>query len=320
MSSPTSASVLLNRLLARGKFRHVQVLLQLAELGSVQRAAEAVGMTQSSVTQTLASLERLLDMPLFLRHARGVRPTPACADLLPVIRHLMAGVAESAEVLSAHRAQGQQSVRLFASASAAHGLLVNTLTAFAQRHPAIQVHLSEAEGEDILLAVARGEADLVACRRPRVIPEGWGFETLLEDSFAVVCAADHRLARRRRVRWEDLGRETWLMSPVGTAARIRFDELAAAFRAPPAIYPVVTRMLTPTWRLLRDQPILAFLPRSFVRHLLDAGQLVQLPVQAPLQMAPLGLLVPRAHRAAVEPLIAHLRASAAAAVSGRRAE
>ena len=50
---PESATVLLNRLLARGKFRHVQALLRLAELGSVQRAADAIGVTQSSVTQTL---------------------------------------------------------------------------------------------------------------------------------------------------------------------------------------------------------------------------------------------------------------------------
>ena len=69
------ATVLLNRLLARGKFRHIQVLLRLAELGSVQRTADAIGLTQSSVTQTLAYLESLLEVRLFERHARGVTPT-----------------------------------------------------------------------------------------------------------------------------------------------------------------------------------------------------------------------------------------------------
>ena len=97
----TTSSGLLNRLLARGKFRHLQVLLQLAELGSVQRTAEAIGMTQSSVTQTLAYLEQLLDIRLFDRHARGVRPTPACTDLLPVARQLMLGLHSGAEVLAA---------------------------------------------------------------------------------------------------------------------------------------------------------------------------------------------------------------------------
>ena len=81
-----TATVLLHRLVARGKFRHIQVLLKLAELGSVQRAAEAIGLTQSSVTQTLAYLESLLGTRLFTRHARGVMPTPLASQLVPVAR------------------------------------------------------------------------------------------------------------------------------------------------------------------------------------------------------------------------------------------
>ena len=312
-----SSSTLLNRLLARGKFRHVQVLLKLAELGSVQRTADAIGMTQSAVTQALAALEHLLETPLFLRHARGVRPTPACADLLPVARHLMSGMAEGAEVITTHRAEGLQTVRMIGSSSATHGLLVHALTAFGERHPGIQLHLREAEGDDILLAVSRGEVDLVACRRPAVVPEGWSFEALMDDRFTVVCSADHPLARRRKVRWQDLGRELWLLSPAGTAARLRFDELAQAFSEPVIAYPMVTRVLTTTWRLLKDRPLLAFLPQSFVRHLVASGELVQLPVQAYLDMQPLGLLMPQVPRPAVEALAAHLRASASRD-SGRR--
>jgi DNA-binding transcriptional LysR family regulator len=162
---PHSASALLNRLLARGKFRHLQVLLQLAELGSVQRTADAIGMTQSSVTQTLAYLENLLEVKLFERHARGVRPTAAC--------------------------------------------LVDALPEFSARAPAIQVQLREAEGEDQLLAIARGEVDLVACRRPPVVPEGWEFHPVREDRFAIVCRVDNPLARTRRVvPWSALAEET----------------------------------------------------------------------------------------------------------------
>ena len=80
------ARVLLNRLLAKARFRHLQVLVKLAEVGSVRRTAEAIGMTQPGVTQLLADLEALLDVPLFHRHARGVLPTAACLDLLPLAR------------------------------------------------------------------------------------------------------------------------------------------------------------------------------------------------------------------------------------------
>lgn len=289
-----TATSLLHRLLARGKFRHAQVLLQLAELGSVQRTAEAIGMTQSSVTQTLAYLEKLLEVRLFERHARGVRPTPACRDLLPVARQLMLGVADTAQIVAARQQQGDGVVRVIASASATNGLLVDALPEFSERHPGIQVHLGEAEGEDQLLAIARGEVDLVVCRRPPVIPEGWEFHPLREDRFVIVCRADHPLARRKRLKWDEVAQATWLLLPAAVGARHRFDELALHFPQAPRSYPIVTRSLAMIWRLLRQHPLLALLPLNLARPLLDEGALVRLRIGDPIRIEPIGLLQPKA--------------------------
>ena len=234
---PQSTTSLLNRLLARGKFRHVQVLLRLAELGSVQRTADAIGLTQSSVTQTLAYLEELLGTPLFHRHSRGVRPTAACTDLLPVARQLLIGLTAAADAVAARGRQGGGIVRLLGSASATHALLIRSLPHFHQRHPGIEVQLREAEGDDQLVAVARGEVDLVACRQPAVLPQGWEFHALVDDCLAVVCAADHPLRSRRRLDWAALGHETWLIAPAGSLARERYDELVARLPKPPTISP-----------------------------------------------------------------------------------
>jgi DNA-binding transcriptional LysR family regulator len=288
-----TASALLNRLLARGKFRHVQVLLHLAELGSLQRTAEAIGMTQSSVTQTLAYLEKLVEVRLFERHARGVRPTPACKDLLPVARQLMLGIAEGAEFIVARQKKGEGSVRVLGSASAINGILVGALPAFSDRHPAIHVQLREAEGEDQLLAVARGEVDLVACRRPPVVPEGWDFHPLWPDRLVVVGRAGHALAKARSLPWPKLAEQTWLLLPAGLAARTHFDAFAAQFPHPPSTHPVVTRSLPMLWRLLRDRDLLALLPLNLARPLLDAGELVELRVGVWGTMEPIGILQPQ---------------------------
>ena len=149
-----TASVLLNRLMARARLRHMQVLVQLAELGSVRRAAQAVGMTQPGVSQILADLERMLDVTLFHRHARGVRPTPACTDVLPLARQMLLGLAASAEAVSARRDLGQGVVRLIASTSAINGLLVRALPEFIRANPAIQVQVREGERDDQMLAIA----------------------------------------------------------------------------------------------------------------------------------------------------------------------
>ena len=82
------SSVVLNRLLTRLRVRHIQVLVKLADLGNVKRAALAVGVSQPAATLLLADMERLIATPLFLRHSRGVTPTQMALDLLPLARSL----------------------------------------------------------------------------------------------------------------------------------------------------------------------------------------------------------------------------------------
>lgn len=288
-----TATVLLNRLLARGKFRHLQVLLRLAELGSVQRTADAIGVTQSSVTQTLAYLEQLLGTTLFHRHARGVRPTADCSALLPIARQLLVALGDVVDAVAARRREGAGSVRLVSSAAATNGLLLGRLPAFTRRHPAIEVHLREAEGEDQLLAVARGAADLVACRQPPDLPEGWSFQPAIDDRFVVACAPGHPLRRRRRLRFDDLRDQTWIAAPAGTATRERLDAASAHWPRPPMLHPVVTRLLAPLQALLAAGDGVALLPFSFVRHLVDGGVLATIDIAEPMPMEPIGLLQPR---------------------------
>ncbi|MBS0342251.1 MAG: LysR family transcriptional regulator [Proteobacteria bacterium] len=283
----------MNRLLARGKFRHVQMLLKLAELGSIQRTADAIGVTQPTVTQSLAGLEELLGVALFERHARGVRPTPACLDVLPAARQMFLGIAETAEMVLARHTSGKGVVRLLASASAINGLLLRALPEFSRAMPQTQVQLREAENDDLLLAITRGEVDLVVCRKPGVIPESWAFHPMQADELVVVCVPDHKLARRRRLRWTDVQDETWLLSPAGTLARAAFDDVSAGFDAV-RTYPLVTRALTVSIALLREEKLLALLPRSFVQHLMDRGELCALSLPDMPAMEGIGLLAPRA--------------------------
>lgn len=289
-----TASALLNRLLARGKFRHVQVLLKLAQLGSVQRTATAVGMTQSSVTQSLAYIEGLLETSLFQRHARGVRPTALCNELVPVLRQLMQGMTQGAELVAAFQRRGEGVVRLVASGSAINGLLEAALVQFARRVPALEVHLREAEAEELLLAIAQGEVDLMVCRRPESAPEGWHFVPLLDDQLVVTCGPRHPLAQRRRVGEAELAHHGWVLAPAGSLARERFDAMAATWSAAPRTLPLVTRNMTLLVRLMQEHEALTLLPLSFVRQRLARGDIRVVKGAPAHPLRPIGLLQPAA--------------------------
>src|SRR5215470_15299243 len=60
---------------ARLKTRQLLLLVAIAEEGNIHRAAEVLNMTQPAASKLLKDLEDVLDVPLFERLPRGMRPT-----------------------------------------------------------------------------------------------------------------------------------------------------------------------------------------------------------------------------------------------------
>ncbi len=65
------------------ELRAIKYFLQVYEQGSVSGAAKRCFVSQPSITTAIQSLETSLNAPLFVRHARGVIPTPAADKLYP---------------------------------------------------------------------------------------------------------------------------------------------------------------------------------------------------------------------------------------------
>ncbi len=288
----TSALVLRTRLLLKARFRHLQALAMLVELGSMQRAADAMGLTQPAITRLLSDLETWLGAPLFHRHARGVLPTDVCRDLMPMVRQSLRGLDAAAEAVADRAALGQGVVRVGASTAAINGLLLEALPAFHLRHPAIQVQLREIEWGEQLAAIGRREIDMGLGRESSVPPQGWSFEPLQADTFEVVCGPQHPLARKRRLRWADLQDRQWLVPPVDAVARHRLEALAQEHGLRMTMSPLITRVSGMTAAMLQQQPLFTLVPGSVLAHLCRTGTLVALKLPVPLPYEPLGLLLP----------------------------
>ena len=96
--------------------------MRLGELNSIRRTADALGLSQPAVTQCLADLERLVEIRLFDRHARGLRVTRAGRDVLPLARRMLDALAEASEALTAARQREEGVVRVAAITGAVGGL------------------------------------------------------------------------------------------------------------------------------------------------------------------------------------------------------
>lgn len=288
---PPTADTLLNRFVLKAKFRHMQVLIRLTELGSMRRTALAVNMTQPAVSQLVAELEKLLETQLFFRHARGVAPTEATKDLIPVAQRILDALGEGSEAIANRLVENEGVVRVASSPAAAGGLLHGAMGPFAEANPGILVHIVETSGTDPLGSLAGSAADIVCNREPNVIPKGWVFDTCCEDSLIAVCGEGHPLANRSGITAEELGACKWLLNRVGSVARSRFEDLARKHDWPSsARCQVIMHIPFLTYEMLRSDAYLAILPRSVAAPWLEDGSVREVDADIAIPLAPLGIL------------------------------
>ncbi len=309
---PPSADTLLNRFTVKAKFRHMQVLVKLVEIGSMRRAAEAVNMTQPAISQLVSELEKLLETELFFRHAKGVEPTEAAKELLPVAHRILAALEDGAENI-ANRLQRQSGVvRVSSSAAALGGMIQGTLDRFTMRHPDIQVQILHMNDADPLGGIVEQSVDVVCTRQPSVLPEGWMFERCADDELIAVCGSNHPFASRQSIATDELGKAKWLMNRVGSVARQRFEDMVSKHEWPlTARCQMIMHIPELTKEMLSTGKYLAILPRSVALPWLAAGDVVELRTEVNASLPPLGVLwSPEEAGPAIKSFVAHLRKNA----------
>ena len=84
--------------------RHLRAVAKIAELGTMNAAAQAVNLTQPAITQALARIEAELAMPLFERRHDGMAQTPAAALFVPRITAALDHISSPHVTMSRFRA------------------------------------------------------------------------------------------------------------------------------------------------------------------------------------------------------------------------
>jgi DNA-binding transcriptional LysR family regulator len=101
--------------------------------------------------------------------------------------------------------------------------VAGALCEFHRQYPRIRVQVIDDSATNILLAVARGEADFGISYLGTQEPD-LEFEPLFDEDFVLACRIDHPLARRRRVRWAELAQYDCVMLSPGTGNRMLVDQ------------------------------------------------------------------------------------------------
>lgn len=138
--------------------RHFAALIAVAEHGTVGKASRALGVAQSTLSETLLSLERALGADVLERaQGRTAQLTTVAQRLLPHARHILLAVERAqAEAWSA-----PQTLNLGTTESLSASLMPGVLEAFHRAYPALDVQVSVDLCEALHRRLAQGELQLV---------------------------------------------------------------------------------------------------------------------------------------------------------------
>ena len=217
--------------------RQFEAFAQVARQNSFARAAVALGMSQPALSQTIAQMERALDLKLFQRTTRSVRLTAEGEFLLPRAEAILAEVTEVTQALRERARKRRTRIALGSLPSLVAGLLPTVLRSWRERHPDAQVAVTDGISQALYAAIESGELDLAMASRLSDRPEVL-FQPLLSERFLLVLRRDHALAARRFVTWREALRHDFIAFPHGSAGRAAIE--AGLARAGLTLDPVVT--------------------------------------------------------------------------------
>jgi DNA-binding transcriptional LysR family regulator len=253
----------------------IEGFLEVARRGNVSRAAEAMFVTQPTLTARLHALERELGEPLFARTRRGMRLTDAGRAFLPYAERAIRAVRDGRQALVDARSASAGRLVLGAAPAVSTYVLPPLLQRFAGAYPRVEVAVRTGHSEDVLQMLLREEVQLALVRGLRH-PEIESMP-LYEDALVLVVPPGHPFAKRSNVGIADVAQERLIFFDRTSS----YYELTQSFFLSLGVTPREVMELDnieSTKKMVERKLGIALLPRSAVVGELQARSLVEVSV------------------------------------------
>jgi DNA-binding transcriptional LysR family regulator len=292
------------------ELRQLRVFVAVAEEQSFSRAADRLYVAQSAVSATVQNLESELGVQLMDRSRQPVRVTDAGRTLLAEARGILAAAENAIEVIDEIRSGVRGTVRLGAMqgrrGQRLAPSLAETLVAFRQEHPVVEVVVRVASGsQESAEQVRTGKLDVaVLALPPEPDPEALTLHALSREPLALICAPEHPFAAEETVRLVDLRDEVFADGPPGWGSRILADSAFSAAEVQREVAYEINDIAT-LLDFAANNLAITLLPASFAAV---ASDVVVVPIKdAPIFVTSVAISANRPLSAAGRALVATIR-------------
>ncbi|MBI2746077.1 MAG: LysR family transcriptional regulator [Burkholderiales bacterium] len=176
------------------RFAEIELFVQVAETGSLSRAAEALGLSNAAASRHLQALEDRLGARLVERNTRRLFLTDTGQEFFSRAKTLLADLKDAEDVVNAHTLNPTGMLRISASLSFSMQHIAPLLRAYTERYPNVTVHV---EAANRYLDIIDNNID-VAIRTREFEPDSNITVRRLAQTRRILVAAPRYLARHGR--------------------------------------------------------------------------------------------------------------------------
>ncbi|MCI0509630.1 LysR family carnitine catabolism transcriptional activator [Chromohalobacter marismortui] len=286
--------------------KQLRAFVAVAHSRSLAEASERIHLSQPALSISIRKLEDTVGGPLFARTTRQLWLTPEGEAFLPVAIRLLNDWTEAFEDLNERFMKKRGKVTIAALPTLAAGLLPKVIATFRERHPQINLSLHDVLADQVNQLVREGRADLGFSVPPRD-SDDLVFETILTDSYVVVCREGHPLLEQENVAWAQLADHPFIGINKLSSSRQNIDKVMEEIGRRLDILCEVSQIAT-VGRMVAAGTGISVLPALSFRQIASDG-IAHRPLVEPTIDRQLGVIMRRRHplSAAATALLALMR-------------
>jgi len=204
-------------------FWQLTIFCKVVEFKSFSRAAEAVHLSQPTVSSHIKDLEEHCGFRLLDRLGKEVLPTKAGELLFTYAKRLLALRDETESALSQFRGITKGSLTLGGSTIPGGYILPEVIGRFVKSHPEVQISLIIRDTREIADGILNGDVELAVTGAPLSDP-AIHQEPIFEDDMRLIVPVGHPWAKRKSIPAEQLKSEPFVTREEGSGTLKSLDQ------------------------------------------------------------------------------------------------
>jgi len=218
MKSPQTGKLIRNLTL-----RQLQIFDTVVRVGGITRAAEALHLSQPTVSMQVRKMSETLGLELLEHVGRRVHPTAAGQEVFETAQDILESINSLGDLAAELKSEVKGELRVSVITTATY-FMPHLFGAFIERHPDVVPKLTITNRAEVLERLKSNIDDLLIMGQ---VPSELAVQAhpFIDNELVVVAPPDHPLAKERNISLDRLAQERFLARESGSGTRLAVDRL-----------------------------------------------------------------------------------------------